>query len=397
MTGNETPRIDHELTEVPASGGSSRRAFLTSAGLAGAAIAGGTVLAGCTTKHVEKTPAAAPPVSGSASASPIDPAYDAAVRKVVNGRTISIGYCVPVLSEYFNEIQGAAYRKMAEYSARFGVKWKWERSAPTASYKSVEQSVGIVQGWALRNFQAVFICTSANFATMQSTYERAAKQGTQVFEYNMPIELYPASKLRTVATVGYNNNTQSGFLAGKYIAEKLKGTGNVLAIVGPSGSDYTVMRLAGLKAAFAQHPGIKIVAQAEGGYVRDQGFTATQNLLAGHKNINAIWGENEDMALGASQAVDRAGLKHWNGKTGIVIVGADGLVSGMEAIRAGKLTASVNVGAADTGVNLVETMFNSVVLGQTVAKTVYNPTQVVDKTNVDVPEAYLKWALAGKI
>jgi ribose transport system substrate-binding protein len=371
----------------------SRRRFLA---FGGAAL-GTTVLAACSSKSTA-TAASTPQSSTGAlgvAGTPISQAYDDAVRKLVNGRTIQIGYTVPVLSEYFNEIQGAAWRKMAEYEERFGVKWKWERSAPTANYKSVEQHVGIVQNWTTRKFDAIFICTSANFATMQGVYDQAAKSGTMVIEYNMPIELYPSDQLKTAATVGYNNMTQSGYLAGRYLGDTLKGNGRVLALFGPAGSDYSKMRGDGLKKAFAEYPNMKLVAEGDGGYVRDKGFTAAQDLLAGHKDINAIYGENEDMALGASQAIDQAGLKHWNGKDGIVTIGADGLVSGCKKIREGKLTATVDVGPVDNGVRLVETMFNRVVLGKSTPKVTYVGTQIIDKSNVDAPQAYLEWALAA--
>jgi len=100
------------------------------------------------------------------------------------------------------------------------------------------------------------------------------------------------------------------------------------------------------------------------------------------------------MALGASQAVDRRALKQWDGHTGIVIVGADGLVSGMESIRAGKLTASVDVGSVDQGATSSRHVFHNVALGDSVGKVINVPTRVVDKTNVDAAEAYIKWALA---
>ena len=81
------------------------------------------------------------------------------------------------------------------------------------------------------------------------------------------------------------------------------------------------------------------------------------------------------------------------GTEGIVTVGADGLVSGMEAIKGGKLTATVDVGPVDTGIALVETMFSNVVLGKAVAPKVYVPTVVVDKNNIAAPLAYLNWAM----
>ena len=193
--------------------------------------------------------------------------------------------------------------------------------------------------------------------------------------------------------MGYDNRWQSGYLAGQYIAEKLGGSGKILQIWGPSGSDWTRARRIGFDKALAENPGITVVGEADGGYVRDKGFTAAQDLLTKNKDVDAIYGENEEMALGASQAIDAAGLKHWNGKEGILTIGADGLVSGYEQIRAGKLTATVDIGGVDQGQNLIEAIFDTVVLGQTVTQFINNPTQVVDKSNVDWHQAYTEWAL----
>ncbi|NMH97869.1 hypothetical protein [Pseudonocardia acidicola] len=74
---------------------------------------------------------------------------------------------------------------------------------------------------------------------------------------------------------------------------------------------------------------------ADGGYLREQGLSATQDLLTRDAGIQAIRGENEDMALGASQALGARGIEQWDGGSGVVVVGADGLVPGMQAVRSG--------------------------------------------------------------
>jgi len=136
------------------------------------------------------------------------------------------------------------------------------------------------------------------------------------------------------------------------------------------------------------------VGSADGGYVRDKGLTAAQDLLTKFPDVNAIYGENEDMALGASAAIDARGLKHWDGTSGIITIGADGLQSGMEAIRAGKLTATVDVNSIEMGQRMVDMLVDHEVLGETVPQFVRIPTVVVDKSNVDYNENVIKEALA---
>jgi ribose transport system substrate-binding protein len=101
------------------------------------------------------------------------------------------------------------------------------------------------------------------------------------------------------------------------------------------------------------------------------------------------------MALGASQAIDAQGLKQWDGKDGILTVGADGLRSGFEAIRKGRLTATVDVGAVNQGLEAIRALFSDRVLGMTLDRVINVPTQVVDRDNVDVADAYIAWALGA--
>lgn len=357
----------------------SRRSILRTSALVGAGIGAAQFLGA--------SPASA--IGGTT-----DVSLDKAIRAIVNGRTIKVGFTPPVLSENFTQIENAAWRKMAEFEKRFGVKWVWERQAPVGDFNAVQGTLGIVQSWISRRFDALAVCTGANFATVQDLYKTANSKGLKVFQFNQPAELYPEAQLQTVSNIGYDNRWQSGYLAGTYLAKALGGKGKILQIWGPSGSDWTRGRKIGFDKALKENPGITVVGEADGGYVRDKGFTAAQDLLTKYPDVNAIYGENEEMALGASQAIDAAGLKHWNGKTGILTIGADGLVSGFKAIAAGKLTATVDIGGIDQGQNLIEAIFSTVALGQTVTQLINNPTQVVDKTNYQWHQAYAQWALA---
>jgi ribose transport system substrate-binding protein len=368
--------------------GMSRRRMLRNAGLLAGVGVGGSLLTACTASG--ESDGNAELGGGSAGAS-----YDETVKKLVDGREIKVGFTPPVLSENFTQIEHAAWRKMSDYEQRFGCKWVWERQAPVGDFNAVQGTLGIVQSWVSRKFDAIAVCTGANFATVQSLYRDASAKGVKIYQFNQPAELYPEDQLQTVTNVGYDNRWQSGYLAGKYIADKLKGQGKILQIWGPSGSDWTRGRKIGFDKALAEHPGITVVGQADGGYVRDKGLAAAQDLLTKNRDVNAIYGENEEMALGASQAIDTAGLKHWDGNTGILTIGADGLVSGYKQIRAGKLTATVDIGGVDQGQNLIEAIFATAVLGQAVTQIINNPTQVVDKANVDWHQSYTEWALAA--
>lgn len=370
---------------MTASPATTRRSLLGGAGL----LAAAGLLTACSPNGSDSTASTAGPSQGAASGA----SYDDAVRSIVDGREIKVGFTPPVLSENFTQIEHAAFRKMQELEERFGCTWVWERQSPVGDFSAVQGTLGIVQSWMARGFDAIAVSTGANFATVQDLYRQANAEGVKIYQFNQPAELYPEEELLTVTNVGYDNRWQSGYLAGTYIAEKLGGSGKILQIWGPSGSDWTRARKIGFDKALAENPGIEVVGEADGGYVRDKGLQAAQDLLTRDPDIDAIYGENEEMALGASQAIDAAGLKHWDGSDGILTIGADGLMSGYQKIREKKLTATVNIGGVDQGQNLIEAIFQTVVLGQTVTQFINNPTQVVDLSNVAWHEAYTQWAL----
>jgi len=224
----------------------SRRSILRTSALVGAGVGAAQLLGA--------SPATA--LGGTTNAK-----LDKAIRDMVKGRTIKVGFTPPVLSENFTQIERAAWRKMDEFEKRFGVKWVWERQAPVGDFNAVQGTLGIVQSWISRRFDAIAVCTGANFATVQDLYKTANSKGLKVFQFNQPAELYPEGDLETVSNIGYDNRWQSGYLAGTYLAKTLGGKGKILQIWGPSGSDWTRGRRIGFDKALKENPGIKVVGE----------------------------------------------------------------------------------------------------------------------------------------
>ena len=325
-----------------------------------------------------------------------------AITAAVDGRTIKVGYTPPILSEFYTQVEKAAHNRMQVLEDCYGVKWEWSRQGALNDAHSGTEAVGIVENFISNGFDAVFVCSAAPHSTMQEIYQQGSEAGVDFYQFNSTEELDnpsqaddPTGGMHTVSNIGYDDRWQSGYIAGQYIAELLKGEGQIVQILGPSGSDWTKLRQQGFEAAIAEFDGLTIVGSADGGYVRDKGLTAAQDLLTKFPEIDAIYGENEDMALGASQAIDLAGLKHWDGSEGIITIGADGLISGMDSIRDSKLTATVDVNSVQMGTTMIDTLFQHEVLGMSVAQFISVPTTVVDKTNVDWAQAIIADAMSG--
>lgn len=357
------------------------------------------VLAGCTTATSTTT------ANGGSGGSGVDCGSEetqAAITAAVDGRTIKIGYTPPILSEFYTQVEKAAHNRMQELQDCYGVSWEWSRQGALNDAHSGVEAVGIVENFISNGFDAVFVCSAAPHSTMQEIYEQGSEAGVDFYQFNSTEELDnpsqaddPTGGLFTISNIGYDDRWQSGYVAGQYIADLLGGEGQIIQILGPSGSNWTKLRQQGFEAAIREFPGLTIVGSADGGYVRDKGLTAAQDLLTKFPEVDAIYGENEDMALGASQAIDLAGLKHWDGTDGIITIGADGLISGMDSIREGKLTATVDVNSIEMGTTMIDTLFEHEVLGMAVSQFIRIPTVVVDESNVDWAQGRIADALAG--
>lgn len=127
-----------------------------------------------------------------------------------------------------------------------------------------------------------------------------------------------------------SDNYQGGNLLGEFLAEQLKGQGKVAIIDHPMVTSVQE-RVKGFEDALKKYPGISIVQKVPGEGQRDKAMRSAQDLIASRADLDAIFGINDDSALGALAAVESAGLQEK-----IKIVGFDATPEACGAIREGK-------------------------------------------------------------
>ncbi|MFT3991658.1 MAG: ABC transporter substrate-binding protein [Luteolibacter sp.] len=134
--------------------------------------------------------------------------------------------------------------------------------------------------------------------------------------------------------------TEEGRRAGIWLAEKTGGTAVIAELTGTPGSAPAIDRKKGFEEIIAKHPNMKIVKSQSGDFTRAKGKEVMESFLKAPdaKNITVLYAHNDDMALGAIQAVEAAGLKP--GKD-ITIVSIDGVKAAFEAMKEGKLNCTV--------------------------------------------------------
>jgi len=103
-----------------------------------------------------------------------------------------------------------------------------------------------------------------------------------------------------------SDNFQAGYIVAKYIAEKLNGEGNVVAIIGDPVS-ASLDRKNGFDDAMAEYPGIKVLSDTQNGKGRRElSMNLMSDLLTAFSEIDAVWGVNDPTALGAELAIKQA-------------------------------------------------------------------------------------------
>ncbi|MEU4626712.1 ABC transporter substrate-binding protein [Actinoplanes sp. NPDC023801] len=122
---------------------------------------------------------------------------------------------------------------------------------------------------------------------------------------------------------------EQGKRAADEMAEALGGKGEVAILLGSPGNNVTTLRTSGFKEQIAKvAPDIKVTFEQTGNFSREEGQKVTEQLLQSNPNINGIYGENDEMALGAVTALKGAGKKAGDVKI-VSIDGTKGAVQGI--------------------------------------------------------------------
>ncbi|GAA0317412.1 substrate-binding domain-containing protein [Kineococcus aurantiacus] len=161
------------------------------------------------------------------------------------------------------------------------------------------------------------------------------------------------------------------------MADTLGGKGNIVVLQGPLGQSGELNRTKGIKQVLANYPDIKVLAMDTANWKRDEAVNKVKNWISAFgDDLDGVVSENDDMGLGALQALKEAG------KT-IPIVGIDGIEDGLNAVKSGEFigtmlqngTVELSAGLAVAAAIAAGTDVNT--------EPVYNMPKIT-KENVDV-------------
>ena len=173
-----------------------------------------------------------------------------------------------------------------------------------------------------------------------------------------------------------SDNVGGGKQAAKALSEAINGEGEILVLQGKTGSSASRERGQGFEEGLKDSPNIKVVAKQTAEFERVKGLDVTTNLLQAHPNVKAIFAENDEMALGAIEALgDKAGKD-------VIVVGFDGVEDALKAIKEGTMYASIAQQPADMAAQAVVEA-SKLLKGESATKEMQVDVVTVTKENVD--------------
>lgn len=141
------------------------------------------------------------------------------------------------------------------------------------------------------------------------------------------------------ATLIASDFVEEGRMAAAWLAEKTGGACRIVELQGTTGAAPAIDRQKGFAEVIAEHPGMEVIKSQPADFERAKGKAVMQAFIkAEGERIDAVYAHNDDMALGAIQALEEAGLKPGED---VLIVSVDGVKEAFAAMVEGKLNATV--------------------------------------------------------
>ena len=247
-----------------------------------------------------------------------------------------------------------AQKKIVLGFSQVGAESEW-RTANTESIKSAAKDAGIDlkfsdaqqkqenQIKAIRSFIAQKVDVIAFSPVVESGWDTVLLEAKAA---NIPVILsdraVDSKDTSLYVTFMGSDFTEEGRKAGRWLVEKEKnekGPVNIVELQGTVGSAPAIDRKKGFEDIISKDDRMKVIRSQTGDFTRAKGKEVMEAFLkAEGKKINVLFAHNDDMAIGAIQAIEEAGLKP---AKDIIIVSIDGVKGAFEAMMAGKLNVSV--------------------------------------------------------
>jgi inositol transport system substrate-binding protein len=257
-------------------------------------------------------------------------------------------------------------RSMDQRSRELGV-----RLIVNDAQRNAEKQVQQVESFIAQKVDAI-IMNPCEVEASAPAVDKALAAGIPIINVN--------SETRTPPTVFVGSRDEdAGRIAMQYIAQRLGSKGNVVMMRGFMGQAAEIKRSQGAREVLAQNPGLHLLAEQTAEWDRAKGMNLMENWIQSYGDrIDALYAQNDEMAMGALMAIEQGGRRR--GK--IIVVGVDAIADALQAVRDGRLDATVFQDARNQGRSAVEAAAR-LIKHQSYEKQVLIPFQLVTRDNVD--------------
>jgi inositol transport system substrate-binding protein len=235
--------------------------------------------------------------------------------------------------------------------------------------RSAERQVQQVESFIAQHVDAI-ILNPCEVDASSPAVDKANAAGIPIINVNSETRSTPT------AFVG-SKDEEAGRIAMEYISQRLGGKGDIVMMQGFMGQAGQIKRDQGAREVLGRSPGLKLIADQTAEWDRAKGISLMENWIQSQGNrINAVFAQNDEMAMGALIALEQA-----KRKDKVVVVGVDAIADALAAVRDGRLDATVFQDAKGQGSAAVQTAV-SIIRKQPYEKQVMIPFQLVTKENV---------------
>jgi inositol transport system substrate-binding protein len=240
----------------------------------------------------------------------------------------------------------------------------------------VGKQLNQMQNFIAQKVDAIIVNPVDTDATPKMSQIAAAAGIPLVYVNRMPGDKKLPPKVSFVGS----NEVDSGTLQMQEVCKLMNGKGNILVMMGELSNQAARQRTQDIKDVIAKPPcnGIKIVDERSGDWERTKGTDLMSNWLSSGVKFDAVVSNNDEMAIGAIQAL-KASKKM--GKDTIV-AGIDATQDALASMKAGELKVSVFQNAAGQGKGAVDTALK-LAKGEKVEQMVWIPFELVTPANLD--------------
>jgi len=235
--------------------------------------------------------------------------------------------------------------------------------------RSPERQVQQIETFIAQKVDAI-VLNPCELEASSPAVQKALAAGIPIINVNSETKAAPT------AFVG-SRDEESARIGMAYIAERLGGKGGVLMMEGYMGQAAQIKRGQGAREVLAKNPGLRLLAAQTAEWDRAKAVTLMENWLQAYgPSIRAVFAQNDEMAMGVLLALEQAGRKK-----DIVVVGVDAIADAVQAVRDGRLDATVFQDGGKQGQGAIDAALR-LIRKEAVAKETYIPFELVTKENV---------------